>query len=147
MFEIHNLSIKYGKKTLLPPTSLKFKEGKLYIIYGKSGVGKSSLLNKIGLISEYDPKVTYIYDGSKIDTSNKKVVSSFIAQNIAFIFQSHNLINDLTVYDILKISLDFFNLSAKEVEKKIDDILSELEILEFISRGFIRRRRTTCCYC
>ena len=34
------------------------------------------------------------------------------------------------MYDNLKISLDFFNLSAKEVEKKIDDILSELEILE-----------------
>ncbi len=130
MFEIHNLSIKYGEKTLLLPTSLKFKEGKLYTIYGKSGVGKTSLLNKIGLISEYDPKVTYIYDGSKIDTSNKKIVSSFIAQNLAFIFQNHNLINDLTVYDNLKISLDFFNLSAKEVEKKIDDILSELEILE-----------------
>ena len=130
MFEIHNLSIKYGKKTLLLPTSLKFKEGKLYTIYGKSGVGKSSLLNKIGLISEYDPKVTYIYDGSKIDTSNKKVVSSFIAQNIAFIFQSHNLIKDLTVYDNLKISLNFFKLSTKEIEDKIDNILSELGILE-----------------
>lgn len=130
MFEIHNLSIKYGKKTLLLPTSLKFKEGKLYTIYGKSGVGKSSLLNKIGLISEYDPKVTYIYDGYKIDTSNKKVVSSFIAQNIAFIFQSHNLIKDLTVYDNLKISLNFFKLSTKELEDKIDNILSELGILE-----------------
>lgn len=130
MFEIHNLSIKYGKKTLLLPTSLKFKEGKLYTIYGKSGVGKSSLLNKIGLISEYDSKVTYIYDGSKIDTSNKKVVSSFIAQNIAFIFQSHNLIKDLTVYDNLKISLNFFKLSTKELEDKIDNILSELGILE-----------------
>lgn len=130
MLEIHNLSIKYGEKTLLLPTSLKFKEGKLYTIYGNSGVGKSSLLNKIGLISEYDPKVTYIYDGSKIDTSNKKVVSSFIAQNIAFIFQNHNLINDLTVYDNLKISLNFFKLSTKEIEEKIDNILSELGILE-----------------
>ena len=130
MLEIHNLSIKYGEKTLLLPTSLKFKEGKLYTIYGKSGVGKSSLLNKIGLISEYEPKVTYIYDGSKIDTSNKKVVSSFIAQNIAFIFQNHNLINDLTVYDNLKISLNFFKLSTKEIEEKIDNILSELGILE-----------------
>ena len=45
MFEIHNLSLKYGKKTLLHPTSLKFQEGKLYTIYRKS-----SLLNKIGLI-------------------------------------------------------------------------------------------------
>lgn len=46
MFEIHNLSLKYGKKTLLDPTSLKFQEGKLYTIYRKS-----SLMNKIGLIS------------------------------------------------------------------------------------------------
>ena len=118
MFEIHNLSIKYGKKTLLLSTSLKFEKGKLYTIYGKSGVGKTSLLNKIGLISEYDPKVTYIYDGSKIDTSDKKIVSFFIAQNIAFIFQNHNLIKDLTVYDNLKIALNFFKLSTSKVKRK-----------------------------
>ena len=46
MFGIHNLSLEYGKKTLLHPTSLKFQEGKLYTIYRKS-----SLTNKIGLIS------------------------------------------------------------------------------------------------
>lgn len=46
MFGIHNLSLKYGKKTLLHPTFLKFQEVKLYTIYRKS-----SLLNKIGLIS------------------------------------------------------------------------------------------------
>lgn len=46
MFGIHNLSLKYGKKTLLHPTSLKFQEGKSYTTYRKS-----SLLNKIGLIS------------------------------------------------------------------------------------------------
>jgi len=49
---------------------------------------------------------------------------------IAFIFQSHNLIKDLTVYDNLKISLNFFKLSTKEIEDKIDNILSELGILE-----------------
>lgn len=46
MFGIHNLSLKYGKKTLLHPTALKFQEGKLYTIYRKS-----SLMNNIGLIS------------------------------------------------------------------------------------------------
>ena len=66
----------------------------------------------------------------KLIRVTRRFVSSFIAQNIAFIFQSHNLIKDLTVYDNLKISLNFFKLSTKEIENKIDNILSELGILE-----------------
>lgn len=75
MFGIHNLSLKYGKKTLLHPTSLKFQEGKLYTTYRKS-----SLLNKIGLnsikVSKGDIAVKYyIYtvllnqEGTKIKVS------------------------------------------------------------------------------
>ncbi|ADM84442.1 Transposase-like protein, IS1515 [Streptococcus pneumoniae AP200] len=93
MFEIRNLSLSFAGRRLLEPTDLIFERGKVYTIYGKSGVGKSSLLNKIGLLSATDPSVSYFFDGKEIDIENKKSVSVFIAEEVAFVFQGRNLID------------------------------------------------------
>ena len=128
MFEIRNLSLSFAGRRLLEPTDLIFERGKVYTIYGKSGVGKSSLLNKIGLISATDPSVSYFFDGKEIDTENKKSVSAFIAEEVAFVFQGQNLINDLTVFENLKLTLNFYGLNPDEIESKIDTVLADLEI-------------------
>ncbi|HHK7185641.1 TPA: ATP-binding cassette domain-containing protein, partial [Streptococcus pneumoniae] len=113
---------------LLEPTDLIFERGKVYTIYGKSGVGKSSLLNKIGLLSATDPSVSYFFDGKEIDIENKKSVSVFIAEEVAFVFQGRNLINDLTVFENLRLALNFYDLSPDEIESKIDTVLADLQI-------------------
>ena len=128
MFEIRNLSLSFAGRRLLEPTDLIFERGKVYTIYGKSGVGKSSLLNKIGLISATDPSVSYFFDGKEIDIENKKSVSVFIAEEVAFVFQGQNLINDLTVFENLKLALNFYGLNPDEIESKIDTVLADLEI-------------------
>ena len=128
MFEIRNLSLSFAGRRLLEPTDLIFERGKVYTIYGKSGVGKSSLLNKIGLISATDPSVSYFFDGKEIDTENKKSVSAFIAEEVAFVFQGQNLINDLTVFENLRLALNFYGLNPDEIESKIDTVLADLEI-------------------
>ena len=112
MFEIRNLSLSFTGRQLLESTDLIFERGKVYTIYGQSGVGKSSLLNKIGLISDDEPRVSYYFDGKQIDTGNQKAVSAFIAEEIAFVFQGQNLINDLTVFENLTLSLNFYNLKS-----------------------------------
>ncbi|HEU9806699.1 antimicrobial peptide ABC transporter ATPase [Streptococcus pneumoniae] len=128
MFEIRNLSLSFAGKRLLEPTDLIFERGKVYTIYGKSGVGKSSLLNKIGLLSATDPSVSYFFDGKEIDIENKKLVSVFIAEEVAFVFQGRNLINDLTVFENLRLALNFYDLSPDEIESKIDTVLADLQI-------------------
>ena len=128
MFEIRNLSLSFAGRQLLEPTDLIFERGKVYTIYGKSGVGKSSLLNKIGLISATDPSVSYFFDGKEIDTENKKSASAFIAEEVAFVFQGQNLINDLTVFENLRLALNFYGLNPDEIESKIDTVLADLEI-------------------
>lgn len=128
MFEIRNLSLSFSGRQLLEPTDLIFERGKVYTIYGKSGVGKSSLLNKIGLISATDPSVSYFFDGKEIDTENKKSASAFIAEEVAFVFQGQNLINDLTVFENLRLALNFYGLNPDEIESKIDTVLADLEI-------------------
>lgn len=128
MFEIRNLSLSFAGRRLLEPTDLIFERGKVYTIYGKSGVGKSSLLNKIGLLSATDPSVSYFFDGKEIDIENKKSVSVFIAEEVAFVFQGRNLINDLTVFENLRLALNFYGLSPDEIESKIDTVLADLQI-------------------
>ncbi|HGQ9554824.1 TPA: ATP-binding cassette domain-containing protein [Streptococcus pneumoniae] len=139
MFEIRNLSLSFAGRRLLEPTDLIFERGKVYTIYGKSGVGKSSLLNKIGLLSATDPSVSYFFDGTdpsvsyffdgkEIDIENKKSVSVFIAEEVAFVFQGRNLINDLTVFENLRLALNFYDLSPDEIESKIDTVLADLQI-------------------
>lgn len=128
MFEIRNLSLSFAGRRLLEPTDLIFERGKVYTIYGKSGVGKSSLLNKIGLLSATDPSVSYFFDGKEIDIENKKLVSVFIAEEVAFVFQGRNLINDLTVFENLRLALNFYDLSPNEIESKIDTVLADLQI-------------------
>lgn len=128
MFEIRNLSLSFAGRRLLEPTDLIFERGKVYTIYGKSGVGKSSLLNKIGLLSATDPSVSYFFDGKEIDIENKKSVSVFIAEEVAFVFQGRNLINDLTVFENLRLALNFYDLSPDEIESKIDTVLAYLQI-------------------
>ncbi|MDS2945961.1 antimicrobial peptide ABC transporter ATPase [Streptococcus pneumoniae] len=128
MFEIRNLSLFFAGRRLLEPTDLIFERGKVYTIYGKSGVGKSSLLNKIGLLSATDPSVSYFFDGKEIDIENKKSVSVFIAEEVAFVFQGRNLINDLTVFENLRLALNFYDLSPDEIESKIDTVLADLQI-------------------
>lgn len=128
MFEIRNLSLSFAGRRLLEPTDLIFERGKVYTIYGKSGVGKSSLLNKIGLLFATDPSVSYFFDGKEIDIENKKSVSVFIAEEVAFVFQGRNLINDLTVFENLRLALNFYGLSPDEIESKIDTVLADLQI-------------------
>ncbi len=128
MFEIRNLSLSFAGRRLLEPTDLIFERGKVYTIYGKSGVEKSSLLNKIGLLSATDPSVSYFFDGKEIDIENKKSVSVFIAEEVAFVFQGRNLINDLTVFENLRLALNFYDLSPDEIESKIDTVLADLQI-------------------
>ncbi|HEU5998674.1 TPA: ATP-binding cassette domain-containing protein [Streptococcus pneumoniae] len=128
MFEIRNLSLSFAGRRLLEPTDLIFERGKVYTIYGKSGVGKSSLLNKICLLSATDPSVSYFFDGKEIDIENKKSVSVFIAEEVAFVFQGRNLINDLTVFENLRLALNFYDLSPDEIESKIDTVLADLQI-------------------
>lgn len=128
MFEIRNLSLSFAGRRLLEPTDLIFERGKVYTIYGKSGVGKSSLLNKIGLLSATYPSVSYFFDGKEIDIENKKSVSVFITEEVAFVFQGRNLINDLTVFENLRLALNFYDLSPDEIESKIDTVLADLQI-------------------
>lgn len=128
MYIVNNIKIEYDDLIILDNTSLKFERGKFYTILGESGIGKSSLINKIGLISPFSDREEYILDNKIIDTSNNKEVSDFIYNEIAFIFQKQNLIRDINVYENLAIILRNISSDEDTINKRIDQVLKELNI-------------------
>lgn len=134
MFQVTHLSIKFAENTLLRPTHLTLQRGKVYTIYGPSGVGKSSLLNCLGLLAPLQGTTRYFFDGHEIDCHNAERVSQFIAEEVAFIFQQQNLLRNTTVFENLAIPLRLLRGDESEIHRKIATILTELGILSLKDR-------------
>ena len=93
IMELNNVEYAYdNKRKVLKGVSLSLEEGKMYAILGPSGCGKTTLLSLIGgLDSPSNGQI--LYDGQDIE---KMGLSAHRKNNIAFIFQSYNLIDYLT---------------------------------------------------
>src|SRR5574344_2472488 len=100
--------------------SIKIPKNKITIISGPSGSGKSTLLSIIGLLQTPSDGDVWINNG-KIDFKNTSYLRNYINQNISYVFQEFNLIDDFSVVDNLLMVCD--NL------KIVNDILSVIGLL------------------
>lgn len=128
MLRINNLKIEFRGIKLLEETDLFFHSGLVYTIYGDSGVGKSSLLNKIGLISGDLSELEYYYNNQHVDIGNEKEKACFIAQHIGFIFQQQNLLHSLSVYDNLALPLRLKGVGEEKIHHKIMTTLESFDM-------------------
>lgn len=93
VFEMNNIRYSYdNKRNVLNGINMALEEGKMYAILGQSGCGKTTLLSLLGgLDSPIDGQI--LYDGQDIE---KLGLANHRKNNVAFIFQSYNLIDYLT---------------------------------------------------
>ena len=126
---VRNLYKKYGSKEnqviALNNITLSIQEGEFVAIIGFSGSGKTTLLNMIGgLDKPSDGEV--IIAGKKINQFNEDERTLFRRRNIGFVFQSYNLISNLTAYEniVLPLQADGENVN----EKYLNDIVEILGI-------------------
>lgn len=117
--KLENIYKSYGNKVIFNNFNLEVSRGEFLGIKGESGRGKSTLLNIIGLLEEYEGKV-FIED-KEINYRHRKDVRNLLKNKIGYLFQNFALIDDLSVYENLKIVLDGY---SKKEEKEI--ILNEL---------------------
>ena len=87
-----------SKLKVLNRISIKIDSGEIITIMGQSGAGKSTLLHILGTL-DYPDKGEIELNGLNINKYNKKELSLFRNQEIGFVFQSHHLIPELTVFE------------------------------------------------
>lgn len=129
MLNIRHLNKKYyvkSEKTFeLCDISFDIPDNSLTFILGKSGCGKTTLLNLIGCIDKPDDGLI-VLDGQNITELKEKDLVQIRNKHIGFVFQDFNLIDDLDVYD--NICLSFTLKGEKPNEGYIDSILQKLGI-------------------
>ena len=110
LIKLEHISKSYGGNQIFDNLNLEVKKGEFIGIKGESGTGKSTLLNIIGLLEDCEGKV--FIEGKVINQKNTKEVRKLLRDKIGYLFQNFALIDDLTVYENLKIVLN--GLSKKE---------------------------------
>jgi putative ABC transport system ATP-binding protein len=113
--------------TALDNVSLNVGESQFVSIMGPSGCGKSTLLHILGLIdSVSDGSYRFLgEDVSKYSESRRALLRKL---NIGFIFQSFNLIDELTVYENVELPLLYARVAASERKQKVDSVLERMDI-------------------
>lgn len=118
MIEIKNLHKSFGEEKIFDDFSLTIKQGEFVTVAGASGTGKTTLLNIIGALENYD-KGEVLFKGKRIKTSKEKRL--FWLNEVGFLFQNFALIENKTVKENLEIvkSSALSDISVDEALNKV----------------------------
>lgn len=111
----------------LNEVSLEIGEGEFVAIMGPSGCGKSTLLNILGTLDS-PTSGKYYFQDKQVDRMSESQLTSFRKGNIGFVFQSFNLIDELTVYENVELPLVYLNHKSSERKKKVMEVLERMNI-------------------
>jgi putative ABC transport system ATP-binding protein len=113
--------------TALDAVSLDVDEGEFVSIMGPSGCGKSTLLHILGLIDSLSGG-SYRFLGEDVSRFPESRRARIRKQNIGFVFQSFNLIDELTVYENVELPLVYARVATGERRGKVDAVLERMDI-------------------
>lgn len=114
--------------TALNNVNLEVKAGEFVAIMGPSGCGKSTLLNVLGLLDNPTSGEFHFLDHEVSQYSERKR-ANLRKENIGFVFQSFNLIDELTVYENIELPLLYLGYSSAERKKRVNEVLEHMQIL------------------
>lgn len=128
--ELININKSYGDHKILNNINLTIDSGDFIGIFGKSGTGKTTLLNIIGQIESYDGKILF----NDNELLSKKDRLDFLRNTVGFIYQNYGLIENETVLQNLEIVMSLNKLNRNERLRKINSVLSKLGIKGYEER-------------
>jgi len=131
MIEMHDLSKIYRtsnvETTALNNINLEISPGEFIAIMGPSGCGKSTLLNVMGML-DTPSAGSYSFLGEEVSQYPEGKLADFRKQNIGFIFQSFNLVDELTVAENVALPLLYQRVPGNEREQKVQAVMERVGI-------------------
>jgi len=113
--------------TALNQIDLNIKEGEFVSIMGPSGCGKSTLMNVLGLLDNPSSGKYHFLD-SEVSQYSEKERADFRKANIGFVFQSFNLIDELSVYENVELPLLYQGVPASERKDRVMKMLERMGV-------------------
>ena len=113
--------------TALNNVSFGIKPGEFVAIMGPSGCGKSTLLNILGLLDNPSGG-EYFFNGDEVSRFNERQRARMRKENIGFVFQNFNLIDELNVFENVELPLIYLGLSATERKRRVSEALEQMQI-------------------
>jgi putative ABC transport system ATP-binding protein len=130
---LENLSKNYQEgehtRVVLQDVNAKFAKGEFVAILGKSGTGKSTLLNLISGIDRADSGAIWL-DGQDLTALDERQRTLFRRYNIGFVFQFFNLIPTLTVWENVVLPLELKGSTDGEVHRQAESLLDAVGLLD-----------------
>ena len=131
MLKLHNLSKFYRtdevETVALDNVNIEIESGEFVAIMGPSGCGKSTLLNIVGMLDSPSDG-DYIFMGENVAGYPESKLSNIRKQNIGFIFQSFNLIDELTVEENIELALLYHNIPASVRRERVAKVMDKVGI-------------------
>lgn len=113
--------------TALNKVNMEISHSEFVAIMGPSGCGKSTLLNIVGLLDNPSDGLFY-FNGEEVSKYTEKKRTNLRKANIGFVFQSFNLIDELTVFENVELPLLYMKVSGSERKRKVEEVLERMKI-------------------
>ena len=132
MIKTNNLKRLYTtdevETTALNSVNIEINEGEFVAIMGPSGCGKSTLLNILGLLDNPSDG-EYHFVGHEVSKYTERQRANLRKANIGFVFQSFNLIDELTVFENVELPLFYLGVASAEREKRVNEVLEHMGVM------------------
>ena len=131
MIQIENLGKTFRTEEVetiaLQGINLRIDDGEFVAIMGPSGCGKSTLLNIIGLLDN-PSEGSYLLNGQEVARLTEDERTGLRRGTIGFVFQSFNLIDEMTVYENVELPLIYAGVPAKERRERVEALLDRMKM-------------------
>jgi len=108
--------------------NLEVNEGEFLAIMGPSGCGKSTLLNILGMLDKPDAG-SFLFNGTEVANFNENESCDLRRSNIGFVFQSFNLIDELTVFENVELPLVYNGIKVANRKEIVEAALNKVQMM------------------